>query len=227
MALPLRTAPCDLLGSCSSKAAQPRIALRYAITNNGCIAAAPVVSASSTNRPLSSGLTLTISGLNYGGANLTPTSMSPTAALCSTTSWTSLTTVACTAQAHGAGGGMAVAQLALMVIVSLQAGTGAPQKFTFDGMCGTTLCRIMADIEYPTVPHSTNHSASVVFALLVQPRPIKHPALRFGVAPGGPAVAGRPPRACRRSRSGADPAGRSVGLPSATPVPYTALTGVP
>ena len=152
MALPLRTAPSDLRWLCAARRPQPRIALTIRIANDGCTVAAPVVTASSldsTNRPLSSGLTLTISGLNYGGANLTPTSMSPTAALCSTTSWTSLTTVACTAQANGAGGGIAAA---LMLTVSLQAGTGGPQKFTFDGRCGTMLCRIMADIEYPIVP---------------------------------------------------------------------------
>jgi hypothetical protein len=49
----------------------------------------------------------------------------------------------------------------------------------------------------------------------LQPRPIKHPSLRFGVAPGGPAVAGRPPRACRRSRgwgrSGGTLGGPAVG----------------
>ena len=62
---------------------------------------------------------------------------------------------------------------------------------------------------------------------LLQPRLIKHAPIGFRVAPGGPAVAGRPPRACRRSWGGVDPAGRSVCLPSATPVPYPALTGGP
>jgi hypothetical protein len=50
---------------------------------------------------------------------------------------------------------------------------------------------------------------------LVQPRarPIKHPSLRFGVAPVGPAVAaaGRPPRACRRSREWGRPGGTLGG----------------
>ena len=45
----------------------------------------------------------------------------------------------------------------------------------------------------------------------LQPRPIKHPSLRFGVAPGGPAVAGRPPRACRRSRGWGRPGGTLGG----------------
>ena len=45
----------------------------------------------------------------------------------------------------------------------------------------------------------------------VQPRVIKHPSLRFGVAPGGPAVAGRPPRACRRSRGWGRPGGTLGG----------------
>ena len=40
---------------------------------------------------------------------------------------------------------------------------------------------------------------------------IKHPSLRFGVAPGGPAVAGRPPRACRRSRGWGRPGGTLGG----------------
>jgi hypothetical protein len=171
MALPLRTASSDLRWRAPLEGRSRALRLRYAITNDGCTVAAPVVTASSldgTNRPLSSGLTLTISGLNYGGANLTPTSMSPTAALCSTTSWTSLTTVACTAQANGAGGGIAAA---LMLTVSLQAGTGGPQKFTFDGRHGPTLLphnewQALSTPQYPTVPHSANHSASVVFALL-------------------------------------------------------------
>jgi hypothetical protein len=160
MALPLRTASSDLRWRAPLEGRSRALRLRYAITNDGCTVAAPVVTASSldgTNRPLSSGLTLTISGLNYGGANLTPTSMSPTAALCSTTSWTSLTTVACTAQANGAGGGIAAA---LMLTVSLQAGTGGPQKFTFDGRHGTTLLphnewQALSTPQYPTVPHST------------------------------------------------------------------------
>ena len=45
----------------------------------------------------------------------------------------------------------------------------------------------------------------------LQPRVIKHPSLRFGVAPGGPAVAGRPPRACRRSRGWGRPGGTLGG----------------
>ncbi len=62
----------------------------------------------------------------------------------------------------------------------------------------------------------------------LQPRPIKHAPIGFGVAPGGPAVAGRPPPGLAGvPGGGVDPAGRSVGLPSVTPVPYTALTGGP
>ena len=45
----------------------------------------------------------------------------------------------------------------------------------------------------------------------VQPRPIKHPSLRFGAAPGGPAAAGRPDRACRRSRGWGRPGGTLGG----------------
>jgi len=46
---------------------------------------------------------------------------------------------------------------------------------------------------------------------LLQPRPIKHGDIGFGVAPGGPAVAGRPPRACRRSRGRGRPGGTLGG----------------
>ncbi len=63
---------------------------------------------------------------------------------------------------------------------------------------------------------------------LIQPRPInlQHPPLRFArVAPVGPAVAGRPPGLAGGPGGDVDPAGRSVGLPSATPVPHPALTG--
>ena len=45
----------------------------------------------------------------------------------------------------------------------------------------------------------------------LQPRPIKHADIGFGVAPGGPAVAGRPPRACRRSRGWGRPGGTLGG----------------
>ena len=45
----------------------------------------------------------------------------------------------------------------------------------------------------------------------VQPRPIKHAHIGFRVAPGGPAVAGRPPRACRRSRGWGRPGGTLGG----------------
>ena len=63
----------------------------------------------------------------------------------------------------------------------------------------------------PTVAYSTGHLHPPSQPGLVQPRPIKHPALRFGVAPGGPAVAGRPPRTCRRSRGWSRPGGTLGG----------------
>jgi hypothetical protein len=47
--------------------------------------------------------------------------------------------------------------------------------------------------------------------LLVQPRVIKHAPIAFRVAPGGPAVAGRLPRACRRSRGWGRPGGTLGG----------------
>ena len=45
----------------------------------------------------------------------------------------------------------------------------------------------------------------------LQPRVIKHAHIGFRVAPGGPAVAGRPPRACRRSRGWGRPGGTLGG----------------
>ena len=57
----------------------------------------------------------------------------------------------------------------------------------------------------------------------LQPRPIKHAGIGFRVAPGGPAVAGRPPRACRRSRgwgrSGGTLGGPAVGDSGPPPGP--------
>ena len=60
-----------------------------------------------------------------------------------------------------------------------------------------------------------------------QPRLIKHAAIMiasgFRVAPPGRPTEpspGGPPKAYRLPGGGADPVGRSVGLPSATPVPY-------
>jgi hypothetical protein len=47
----------------------------------------------------------------------------------------------------------------------------------------------------------------------VQPRVIKHADIGFSVAPGGPAIAGRPPRACRRSRGWGRPGG-TLGWPA-------------
>ena len=62
---------------------------------------------------------------------------------------------------------------------------------------------------------------------LLQPRPIKHAGIGFRVAPGGPAVAGRPPRACRRSRGWGRPGG-TLGGPAvgdSGPPHHSALTG--
>ncbi len=51
----------------------------------------------------------------------------------------------------------------------------------------------------------------IVNTTRVQPRPIKHADIGLGVAPGGPAVAGRSPRACRRSRGWGRPGGTLGG----------------
>ena len=51
----------------------------------------------------------------------------------------------------------------------------------------------------------------IVILYVLQPRLIKHAPIGFRVAPGGPAVAGRPPRACRRSRGWGRPGGTLGG----------------
>ncbi len=78
-------------------------------------------------------------------------------------------------------------------------------------------------------PSSCGGETRACIVLLLQPRLIEHADIgfKFRVALGGPAVAGRPPGLAGVPGGGVDPAGRSVGLPSATPVPYTALTGGP
>ena len=65
-----------------------------------------------------------------------------------------------------------------------------------------------------TPPGDGPSTASALFRVsffLLQPRPIKHAHIGFGVAPGGPAVAGRPPRACRRSPGWGRPGGTRGG----------------
>ncbi len=56
-------------------------------------------------------------------------------------------------------------------------------------------------------PQTVEAPVAMLGKVLAQPRPIKHAHIGFRVAPGGPAVAGRPPGACRRSRGWGRPGG--------------------
>ena len=61
-------------------------------------------------------------------------------------------------------------------------------------------------------PSSTSPIYTYIYIYVyIQPRPIKHAHIGFRVAPGGPAGAGRPPRACQRSRGWGRPGGTLGG----------------
>ena len=81
------------------------------------------------NAGVTSGGSVTISGLSFGDSVFTPTASIATADLCSSTAWTSATTVACAPQAYGGSAAMRTA-----VSVSALAGTLTGQ-FSFDGAC--------------------------------------------------------------------------------------------
>jgi hypothetical protein len=92
-----------------------------------CVAcAAPVVSTAMANAVSSGSGTVTISGLSFGTSSPTATASLATADVCSSTAWTSATTVACAPQAYS---GSAVR---IAVSVSAVVGTVAG-PFSFDG----------------------------------------------------------------------------------------------
>ena len=89
---------------------------------------APCVSLSSPpNAGVTAGGSVTISGLNFGGLVVTPTSSLAAADVCGSAAWTSVTTVLCAPAAYG---GSAVRTA---VSVSAVAGTLMGQ-FCFDGV---------------------------------------------------------------------------------------------
>ena len=90
--------------------------------------AAPLVSASDpVNAALTSNAALQISGLNFGGTSSTATVSITTADVCSSTTWTSSTTVACATSGR--------TQPAIKACVSVSAFVGTViGQFTFDGM---------------------------------------------------------------------------------------------
>jgi hypothetical protein len=86
--------------------------------------AAPVVSSSqSVNAPESGGAQLTISGLQFGISELSA-SLSLASASCTTTSWTSATSAACTSMANTAG-----QVLGIRIVVAAIIGTGSSIVF--------------------------------------------------------------------------------------------------
>ena len=76
---------------------------------------------------VSSSGSVTISGLSFGRSDFTPTASLAVTDVCSSSAWTSATTVACAPQAYG---GSAAGRTA--VSVSAVAGTFVGQ-FSFDG----------------------------------------------------------------------------------------------
>jgi hypothetical protein len=89
--------------------------------------AAPVVSAASANAAPSAGGTVTINGLSFGNPAFTPTASLTAADACTSSAWTSATSVACAPLVYG---GFAVPRAA--VSVSAVAGT-LMGHFSFDG----------------------------------------------------------------------------------------------
>ena len=79
------------------------------------------------NAGVTSGGSVTISGLSFGDSVFTPTASIATADLCGSTAWTSATTVACAPPAYGG------SDLRVSVSVSAVVGTQTGQ-FSFDGM---------------------------------------------------------------------------------------------
>ena len=92
--------------------------------------AAPAVSyVAPDNMAMCSGGTVTISGLNFAATDLTPTT-GVVSTLCTTTSWTSGTSVSC----HMRSSGSNIALVVPMTVTGV-VGTGA-LLFTFDGADG-------------------------------------------------------------------------------------------
>lgn len=87
----------------------------------------PAITSTGTNLPTTNGATLTVFGLNFGYGSTTPTTfLGDDSTACSTTSWTTVSTVRC-ASAGGSGPGAGVQTAMLASII----GTGLAQ-FTFD-----------------------------------------------------------------------------------------------
>ncbi len=104
------------------------------VCTGACGIAAPVVSSSDPiNTALSGRGIITISGLSFADtANFTPTSSVLLSSACSSTAWTSLTSVSCTPQAYKGG--------ALCVGVTLSGVVGTRSaRFSFDSM-GSFFC---------------------------------------------------------------------------------------
>jgi hypothetical protein len=89
---------------------------------------APVVSSShAANLGLTASGIVTLSGLSFGGTNFTSTAALTISDACSSTAWTSSTTLACRGQAYTAG-----SSLCTTVTISGIAGTWSG-RFSFDG----------------------------------------------------------------------------------------------
>ena len=80
------------------------------------------------NAVTSGGATVTISGLNFGVYGLTPTGVAVADAACSTTSWSTTTTIACLASVS-----TTLSPPVMKATVSAIVGTRAWSQFTFDG----------------------------------------------------------------------------------------------
>ena len=119
-----------------ASASQLQRRFRAAIVEHAATAAPAIYLLRPQNAPLSSGIGdgVTAIGLNFGVLDVTPTVS--LGAECSTTSWTSLTALACAPQGL-------IKPPSLQISVSLQVGTlvGA---FTFDGtrQLGRHICRL-------------------------------------------------------------------------------------
>jgi hypothetical protein len=94
---------------------------------DGVPTAAPVGSTSSANAAPSGGGAVTIGGMSFGPTDPTATASLSSKEVCSSTGWTSATTVACAPQSYG-GSGVVRTVMSVSAVVGTETG-----QFSFDG----------------------------------------------------------------------------------------------
>jgi hypothetical protein len=94
---------------------------------------AAVLTFAAKNAPTTGGAVVTISGLDFGATDLTPTAAAARGGICRTTAWSSGTTVQCVSHAGGAlGTTQPIFYGAALVLGGVLTGTAARTIMTFD-----------------------------------------------------------------------------------------------